>query len=596
MRRFVGSTNLSRVRHSTQNYRHQPILVRSSSSTTPQNEKPLIRIAIGGGGVTGLSTALQLAPLVERGLIAKPIDLYERTCLSDIHPHEKSSVINEHFHPGTGTLGRDIGVGIWSTALQPFLRSSHKDKPLGSHVDLIEKLEHLGQYVDKVGYRTPSGSWLTKTRLNPLSVKESQASNITEPSLLFIREKDFLSSLREVVAIEEEEHGTIRTHYAKSTTDTSTQVDQIILPKDGDGVHKGLSGSLLFNDQSTSPEYNIIIAADGMESTLRSKYAGYESYIKRWKQNMETMSEHSDAWEKQQIDETNAIEDRKYVVFRGNSPLNNSEANMDGVSFQTWGEGKSMRFAAVGMSHPNDNDTARCEKQVWFATICDAEICSKNDAEERKQLLLASFQEWHDPVCRLIESTPAEDIFMEGGVAHKHSLVPVLNLADVINYQARSSKDKDGYSTSYPHRTEPGPILLFAGDAFMTVDPVLAQGFTITMEAAADLAITLESCLGNKKADEPAFDSEAVRKALVERNDRRYGRIMCLIRSTELVQSMAQPVSDSFASLLTRNVVRPAMRFVPCFIKKAAFSRVMKYSLGYYGDYTLTGSTKDNDK
>ena len=50
--------------------------------------------------------------------------------------------------------------------------------------------------------------------------------------------------------------------------------------------------------------------------------------------------------------EINAIEDRDYTVFRGNSPLTDDEAEMDGISFQTWGVGRSMRFAAVGMSTP----------------------------------------------------------------------------------------------------------------------------------------------------------------------------------------------------------------------------------------------------
>jgi hypothetical protein len=130
----------------------------------------------------------------------------------------------------------------------------------------------------------------------------------------------------------------------------------------------------------------------------------------------------------------------------------------------------------------------------------------------------------------------------------------------------------------------------------MTVDPVLAQGFTIGMEAASDLAVTLESCLGqngkeHKNSQQP-FDSKIVREALLERNHRRFGRVMCLIRSTELVQSLAQPNSE-FAGILTKNFVRPAMALVPSFIKEAAFSVVMKYSLGYYGNYTKVHADTD---
>lgn len=549
-------------------------------------------MAIVGGGASALSTALQLAPLAERGIIAKPIDLYEKSCLSDAHPHEKSSVIDEHFHPGSGTIGRDVGVGIWSTALKPFMRSFHpssengKEKPFGSHIDLIEKLEHLGQYVDKVGYRTPKGSWLTRSRLNSSGVQESASNNLDDPSLLFIQEKDFLSTLREAVAFEGENFGTIRTHFANSERDKSTEVDKIV-PQRGENDY--ITGALQFSDQSTSSEsYHFIIDATGMQSTLRSKYGGFGPFVKKWKENKGAACEYSETWQREQLEDKHSIMDRKYVVFRGNSPLNDTEVDMKGESFQTWGEGKNMRFAAIAMSHPNEDDTDRCEKKVWFATICDAAgVCSSKDAEERKRLLLASFKEWHDPICKLIESTPAEKIFMERGVGHKHSVCPVLNLSEVMDYQSRCS----GRDRSIPNGH--GPILLFAGDANMAVDPVLAQGFTVNMEAAADLASTLEACLKNKK-DGQSFDYEALRKAISERSKRRMVRIMCLIRSTEIVQFLAQPSSE-FGINLTKYLVRPAMMLVPSFIKEIAFSSMMKYSLGYYSNFKLPESIADSN-
>jgi len=566
-----------------------------------------IRVAIIGGGVSGLSTALQLAPLAEKGLIAKPIEIYEKTCL--IRSSSSASVsasasasfndtTNPTRSPGSGAIGREIGVGIWSTALEPF-RTQRK-----SHKELIRKLEHLGQYVEKVGYRTPKGDWLTKTKLSlPPSLQpnlnladadaDATKTCIADPSLLFIRENDFIKSLHEA-ALAEQEQGTIQLHYATSEQDESTHVDSIVLPDStSNGLEMGYSGQLQFKDGNTSStDYHMVIAADGMKSTLRTKYSGYDGFIKKWKAGKEPSLEYTPKWQEEQLDEKHSIEDRKYVVFRGNSPLKG-----DGVSFQTWGEGRNMRFALVGMSHPtNGISQERSEKQVWFATICDEVICSKKDPEERKELLIKSFQEWHNPIRQLIESTPAEEIFMERGVAHKHSLKPVLNLAEVIHYQARHSKMGGGASFSPMQYPGPGCILLFAGDAYMTIDPVLAQGFTMAMEAGADLAVTLESCLGQKGKEhenwQQPFDSKGVREALLERNHRRFGRVMCLIRSTELVQSLAQPNSE-FASILTKHFVRPAMALVPSFIKEAAFSAVMKYSLGYYGDYTKVNAGND---
>ena len=89
-----------------------------------------MRIAIVGGGAAGLSSALHLSPLVEQGKIDGPIDIFD-----------------------TGTSPRrDIGVGIWSTALEPFRSSS-----IESHQLVIEEMTKHGEYLRDVGYRTPKG-------------------------------------------------------------------------------------------------------------------------------------------------------------------------------------------------------------------------------------------------------------------------------------------------------------------------------------------------------------------------------------------------------------------------------------------------------
>ena len=616
-------------------YQQYRYFASQSTNTVLDHKREKIRVAIIGGGVSGLSTALQLSPLVERGIIQAPIDLYEKCALTDIHPHEKSSVIDEHFHPGSGTVGRDIGVGIWSTALEAFAVIGSRYSKDGTRAfNLIEKLEHLGNYVGEVGYRTPNGSWLTRSSLNLGGIgsdsdidsdidSDTQQNQLGDPSLLFIKENMFLSSLREAVAFEEQELGTIQTHYAtnNSTKSTSngngnsnansgssmcTEVDYLILDTQSErnskrngnvAISTTLTANLQFVDKSTSPQsYHLIIDAGGMQSTLRTKYAGYEALIKKWKKlgatAMPTSTcEQSNSWDQDQLKEYHSIVDRKYVVFRGNAPVTSEEAG--GVSFQTWGEGKHMRFAAVGMSHPNvnanasaDSNSNRSESQVWFATICDAQVCSSKDAEERKRLLIENFKQWHDPICHLIESTPADKIFMERGVGHKHSMNQSVNIAEVIDYKTRGDID----SSSGILSKSGGPILLFVGDASMTVDPVLAQGFTTGMEAAADLAATLQSSCANIANSDKKIDYAAIKASLVERNKRRFERVMCLVRSTELVQFMAQPSSDLEINV-SKYLVRPAMMLVPSFIKEFAFTTMMKYSLGYYGKNKLNGSS-----
>jgi len=548
-----------------------------------------------------MSVALHLAPLVEQGLIAKPIDIYEKSSPSDIHPHNSGSY-DENFHPGSGTSGREVGIGIWSTALEPFVRNN---KASDSHLDLIKDLQHKGQYVDKVGYRIPSGKWLTRGKLNTSSLyRHSSSTKVTsnsisnsnndddhshDPALLFIREKDFLSSLQKACKVEEE-NGTICIHH-------NTHVEDVVLPKNINSTNDANMGCLKVKgeEEMRTKQYHFIIAAEGMNSSLRVKYAGYATLEKRWKQ-MKQAAKLSEQWEKQVLEEQNGIEDREYTVFRGNSPLSDSEANMDGVSFQTWGEGKSMRFAAVGMSHPKScidgeddlitSSPERIEKQVWFATIRDTELTGVKDPEERKKLLVDAFKSWHDPVGRLIDSTPSEEIIMERGVAHKHSVFPVFNLSQVIHYQQQMAMKMSDVSMHYSRDfSGPGPILLFTGDAAMTVDPVLAQGFTIAMEAAADLAETLEISLSTNNTifqkDLP-FDPTQLREALGERNQRRYERMLCLLRATDLVQAISQP-SDSISGFLSNNLVRPSIMLIPSVVKEAVFSYVMKYSLGLYG-------------
>eukprot|EP00566_Odontella_aurita_P019897 CAMPEP_0113581676 /NCGR_PEP_ID=MMETSP0015_2-20120614/31445_1 /TAXON_ID=2838 /ORGANISM="Odontella" /LENGTH=294 /DNA_ID=CAMNT_0000486171 /DNA_START=24 /DNA_END=912 /DNA_ORIENTATION=+ /assembly_acc=CAM_ASM_000160 len=253
------------------------------------------------------------------------------------------------------------------------------------------------------------------------------------------------------------------------------------------------------------------------------------------------------------------------------------------------------------------NGCGRSERQVWFATTNDHSIAAVKDPHERKERLKEAFNAWHNPVTQLIDATPADDILMERGVAHKYSIRPVYNLAEVVDYERKlksAQRGNGGDPMAASAAAGPGPALIFVGDASMTVDPVLAQGFTFAMESAASLAASWGGAAdpgwgrGSPTATDddsgdddedgnvtPAgcslrFNPDRLRSELDARHYRRYDRLMCLLRSTEMVQALAQPESGTVSGFLSRNFVRPAMRLAPDFVKRKAFDTMMRYSLG----------------
>jgi 2-polyprenyl-6-methoxyphenol hydroxylase-like FAD-dependent oxidoreductase len=502
-----------------------------ASNSLPPGER--MRIAIVGGGAAGLSAALHLAPLVERGLISSPIDIYE----------------------GELPKNRPIGVGLWSTALEPFQHSWRK-----SHQLVWEDFLHYGRWVGKVGYKSPSGKWLAMSELPT----EVGSADVSMPSLLFLREMDFLQALRKAVHLEE-----LQTTVKIQQGETS-RVEGI-----KEDYRQMYSAPLLLKDHvPTERDYHLIVAADGMNSTIRKRYGGHRTLPRLiGTDNLPGLGQSREDEDKPVAEwllansEATEIEYRGYTVFRGNAELSVEETGMNGVSFQTWGEGNSMRFATVPMSYPVNS--GRREKQVWFATTSDPGITDEPDLEKRKTKLLESFSTWHDPIGRLIESTPSDTIMMEKGMAHKHSVAPVTDLYSIL---------ADVYNAP-PPSSGPGPAIVFVGDAFMTVDPILAQGFTIAMEGTRDLANTIESSCQQNSDKNTAFDPRELRRLLTNRYNQRSFRLLHLLRATEIVQTLGQPHGGVVESLC-RYFIRPAMRLTPGFIKTPIFNWMLKYSLG----------------
>ena len=103
---------------------------------------------------------------MDKGIILNPIDLFESSSIDSIHPHEshrrhrsrrtdnsgKEESVNVDLNlGGAGSMGRDIGVGIWSTGLKPFMSDNGCGKIRNSHLDLIQNLQRVGRWVGKVG-------------------------------------------------------------------------------------------------------------------------------------------------------------------------------------------------------------------------------------------------------------------------------------------------------------------------------------------------------------------------------------------------------------------------------------------------------------
>ncbi len=713
----------------TNNYHLHETTTRASTAASQLQylSKHQLRIAIVGGGAAGMAAALHLSPLVAAGLVCGPIDVYESSMLDDTSKSANNNNNNynnnsdqqrcsgneghgrgKQVYPGSGAVGRDIGVGLWSSAWWPFLKSVkvgissslledhgdatalsslvnkvQKEKNRLSYRALLQDLEACGSYVGNVGYRTPDGSYLVKSELNasPFGVHDllsssSSSSSMTEktillhdnehhPALLFVREKDLLSCLRNAIQIESM-LGTV-VYHTGIRVDGITNVDgdlgSLLLRSTVDG-----EVSTTTNEDSArtqSPQYNLIIAADGLYSSLRARFAGHHSIhatggIGSSSSSSSRASSFSSLDEKSTVGykwehthgqrEATVVEDREYIVFRGNAPKlpTTSCEDKSGVSFQTWGEKDSMRFAAVPFRHrmrdyslqdgnnSGNNNFGRYsesqafmnskmkEEEVWFATISDPtfinifKASSSNhdtviDANRMKRLLLDAFGSWHQPIKTLIETTPSEEIMFELAIAHCHSAGPVCDVGKVLEFErwqaTMNRKMNVGGGTEitmFPPDDDGGkingcgPILVFIGDAMMTVDPVLAQGFTIAMESGASIVQSIERILIRQHLDTIAAASSSssvkpppimmyhpklLRDELVQRHYHRERRLLQLLRSTELVQRMAQP-HGLVSTLLATWIVRPFIKLCPDGLKKGVFDYMIRYSLG------LTGNAK----
>ena len=475
-------------------------------------------MAVVGGGCAGLSAALQLASLS----VGSPIDL---------------------FHDGAAPA-RDVGVGIWSTGLNPLAGSEAMDW-------LYKELVAKGQWVDEVGYRVPRGDWLLKSVLTE------------DPGLLFLRESDFLVSLRKAVHLEEH-RGSIQVHSA-------SPVQRL----DEESPHPWSARLQLVDGRFTDRDYHLIIAADGTHSKLRQVYGGHNAAT-RTTTTVNTgtsalpgpteLPPPTSAWSDEQQKEAIRIQDRGYTVFRGNAVLPHTGQPRNVGSFQTWGECQSMRFATVPMPIAAGSSE---ERQAWFITTDNPDIPKDADPDVRLDMLRHEFRDWHQPIPEMLDHTPAAEIVMERAIAHRHCMGPVTSMNEVIG-RVRGRR---------PPSSGEGPVLVYVGDAFMTIDPILAQGFTVALEGAAALRTSVDAAC-QQPSEGLAFCPSELRTAIRQRHEARIERLVCLLRATELVQALGQPTGGVGGSINLR-LLRPLAQMVPNSIKAPIFDRILRYSLGW---------------
>ena len=656
---FNSSPICSSIRR--KNVRHLASKISDDASSGNNNDTTQqLRIAVVGGGAAGMTAALHLSPLVSAGLI-QTVDIYESTQTqknkADLiqhrdSGHEDDSAAGKQLYPGSGALGRNIGVGIWSTAWWPFLKSLQqgmgstddnipKQKNRQSFKTLLQDLESCGSYVGDVGYRTPNGSWLVKSELNshPFGIDDllnnsneektkSIEEDIANPALLFVRERDLLSCLRNAIKIEQR-LGTVKYHSGirvNGIDNINGELGSLILQHTDDIENESLSWM--------SPQYHLIIAADGIYSSLRSRFAGHNSaHVTAGMTLGDPQNMVESEWDHTKGQrEATQIEDREYVVFRGNAPKLESDEEDGSGSFQTWGENRNMRFAAVPFNHEtedlddDEDDTSNSGghysqsqsfkskqqyEEVWFATMSDPSFVHKanaaatsHDAEERKQMLLEAFGSWHKPISTLISNTPADEIMYEIAIAHRHNTAPVFDVARIMEFELlqdkmakakEDGKDLKNINSDDVKINGQGPTLVFLGDAQMAIDPVLAQGFTMAMEAGASLAKSIEGTLTQAPADGasssgeyPTYQPDLLQQQLLQRHYSRERRLLQLLRSTELVQILAQP--SGFGATLATWFIRPVIMLCPEILKKRVFDYMLRYSLG------LTGKKDEADR
>ena len=303
---------------------------------------------------------------------------------------------------------------------------------------------------------------------------------------------------------------------------------------------------------------NLIVAADGARSTLRSLVHPHIG--------------------------DRILASRGYYVCRGFNRID-VPCIEEASGFQTWGA--SRRFAAVPI--PNGGN-------AWFAAIsCDlaeaamgATLLKSDDSENRRihegckkiqdadrgvsdremedlarqgrewlhqgggslPMLEHLFSGWHQPIGTLLQGTSPEDVTCVMAEAFTR-VVP--------GGFSRAGGEPDNFSVDI------GVPVAFLGDAAHTLDPILAQGSGVAIEDAEHLAMLIGGVVHN---------GMNLSSALATYERQRIGRLERLHHLSNWAQRVGHMTEEAWC---TRRDY--AMRAIPAFAKAAGFDAAVRASL-----------------
>lgn len=248
-------------------------------------------------------------------------------------------------------------------------------------------------------------------------------------------------------------HGFVAIHRATLQELLLAELDSTVrMGKDCVDLTTPATPTLRFDDGSAVSS-DIVIGADGIGSTVRGE-----------------------------IQPEATVRPADCVAYRGVTPPVETFGHA-APGFEVWGE---KHF--VGCSPLGDG------RVYWYATATDRLFADQSDTE-RKQALSHRFEDYPDPIPRLIASTPADEIL----------LTPLADLAPLSSWSKEA--------------------VTLAGDAAHGMLPFAGQGAAQAIEDAAVLAAALDA---NETPNEAVAAYEQCRKPRAEQlvaASRRIGRL-----------------------------------------------------------------------
>lgn len=383
------------------------------------------------------------------------------------------------------------------------------------------------QYIKESGYRSITGQWL----INPYRGMQAPPQS---PNLSFFRndyllkrfDSDISKSIEVIKALSPVTMVEVKVGYT---------IDNITLSQEACFV------TAKSNDNQYNVEADIIIAADGTYSNIRSLLFPHIA--------------------------NNILEDRGYTVFRGTTLKENlpkqilkdhllSSIDQHPIAFQTWGDNK--RFAVV----PTEDGFA------WFCAVSNHLLKFGDELyrrqysqsplwnnsfflsnEQWRKAVRPLFDSWHQPIPHLLDNMDVNHhgVVATNAIAFKH---------DISNELIQSSNNQ----------------VFLIGDARHTFDPILAQGAGVAIEDAYHAVQMIKSALDKGGS----FNKESRATLCAEFYKKRQSRTQRLHYLSNLSQSLGH--MNSIPLITARDSI---LKMTPTFIKGRLFDYFIDLASGH---------------